>query len=36
MFDEAVIDSLAASKLIPDWFFTSKMIKKRFTAFYAD
>ena len=36
MFDEAVIDSLAASKLIPDWFVTSKMITKRFTAFYAD
>ena len=36
MFDEAVIDSLAASKLIPDWFVTSKMIEKCFTALYAD
>ena len=36
MCDEAVDDSLAALKLIPDWFVTSKMIKKRFTALYAD
>ena len=34
--DEAVDDSLAAMKLIPDWFFTSKMIKNLFTASYAD
>ena len=32
MCDEAVGDSLAAMKLIPDWFITSKMIKKLFTA----
>ena len=32
MWDEAVNDSLAALKLIPDWFITSKMIKKLFTA----
>ena len=36
MCDEAVDDSLAALKLIPDWFVTSKMIKERFTALYAD
>ena len=29
---EAVDDSLAALKLIPDWFVTSKMIKKLYTA----
>ena len=34
--DEAVDDSLATLKLIPDWFVTSKMIKKLFTALYAD
>ena len=34
--DEAVDDSLAALKLIPDWFVTRKMIKKLFTALYAD
>ena len=28
MFDEAVDDSIATLKLIPDWFVTSKMIKK--------
>ena len=28
MYDEAVDDSLAALKLIPDWFVASKMIKK--------
>ena len=28
MCDEAANDSLAALKLIPDWFVTSKMIKK--------
>ena len=31
-----VDDSLAALKLIPDWFVTSKMVKKLFTALYAD
>ena len=36
MFDEAVHDSLAALKLIPDSFVTSKMIKNLFTALYAD
>ena len=35
MCDEAVNDSLAALKLIPDCFVTSKMIKKLFTALYA-
>ena len=32
MGDESVDDSLAALKLIPDWFLTSKKIKKLFTA----
>ena len=36
MCDEAADDSLAALKLIPDCFVTSKMIKKLFTALYAD
>ena len=36
MCDEAVYDSIAALKLIPDWFVTSKMIKKLFPAMYAD
>ena len=36
MYDEVVDDSLAALKIIPDWFVTSKMIKKLFTALYAD
>ena len=36
MCDEAVDDSLAILKLIPDWFVTSEMIKKRFAALYAD
>ena len=36
MCDEAVNDSLAAFKLVPDWFVTSKTIKKLFTALYAD
>ena len=36
MCDEAVDDSLAALKLIPDCFVTSKMIKKLVTALYAD
>ena len=36
MCDEIVNDSLAALKLIRDWFVTSKMIKRLFTALYAD
>ena len=36
MCDEAVDDSLAALKFIPDWFVTSKIIKKLYTAIYAD
>ena len=35
MCDKAVDDSLAAVKLIPNWFVTSKMIKELFTALYA-
>ena len=42
--DEAVDDSLVALKLVPlvalklvpDWFVTSKMIKKLYTAMYTD
>ena len=34
--DEAVDDSIATWKLIPNWFVTCKMIKKLFTALYAD
>ena len=36
MFDEAVDDSLAALKLILAWLVKSKMIKKLYTALYAD
>ena len=36
MCDKAVDDSLAALKLIPDRFVTSKMIKKLYTNLYAD
>ena len=36
MCDEAVDDCLAALKIAPDWFVTSKMIKILFTAFYVD
>ena len=36
MCDEAVDDSLAALKFIPDWFVTSKMIKTLITDVYAD
>ena len=36
MCDETVDDSLAALKLILDWFGTSKMIKRLYTALYAD
>ena len=32
----AADDSLAALKLILDWFVTSKMIKELYTALYAD
>ena len=32
MCNEAVNVSLAALKLVPDWFVKSKMIKKLFTA----
>ena len=35
MCDEAVDDCLAKLKFISDWFVTSKMIRKRFTALYA-
>ena len=35
MSDKAVGDSLAALKLIPDWFVTNKMIKKLYTDLYA-
>ena len=31
-----VDDSLAALKLLPDWFVTSKLIKKLYTALYGD
>ena len=33
---EAIDESIATLKLIPDWFVTSKMIKKLFTALYTD
>ena len=36
MHDEAVDDSLAALKLISDWFVTSKIVKKHLTALYRD
>ena len=36
MCDDAAADSLAALKLIPDWFVTIKMIKKLYTALYTD
>ena len=36
MSNEAVDDSLAALKLIPDWFVTSRMIKELFTDLHAD
>ena len=35
-WDEAINDSLAALKLFSDWFVKSKMIKKVYTALYAD
>ena len=36
MCDEAADDSIAALKLISDWFVTSKMIKKNYAALYED
>ena len=36
MWDEAVDDSLAALKLIPDWFVTNKINKELFAALHAD
>ena len=36
MCDKAVDDSLAALKLIPNWFVTSKKIKELYTALSAD
>ena len=36
MCNEAVDDFLAALKLIPDWFVTSKIIEKLFTALHTD
>ena len=36
MCDEAAVDYLAALKLTPDWFVTSKMIKKLLNALYAN
>ena len=36
MWDKAVDDCLAALRFVPDWFVISKMIKKLFTALYAD
>ena len=36
MCNEAVDDSLAALKLIPDWFVKSKMVKRLYTPLCAD
>ena len=36
MCDEAVDDSLVALKLVPDWFITSKIIKKLYAALYTN
>ena len=36
MCHEPLDDCLSTLKFIPDWFLTSKMIKKLFTAFYED
>ena len=36
MCDEAIDDSLAASKFITDWFAATKMINKLHTAWYED
>ena len=36
MCNDAVDDCLTASKFVPDWFVTSKMIKNLCTALYGD
>ena len=36
MCDEIIGDSVTSLELIPDWYVTSKMIKKLYTALYAD
>ena len=36
MCDEAGDDFLPTLSFVPDWFVTSKIIKKSFTALYAD
>ena len=36
MCDKAVDGCLASLKFVPDWFVTSKIIKKLFAALYAD
>ena len=36
MYDESVDDSLAALKIILNWFVSNKIIKKYFTALYGD
>ena len=36
MCDKTGDSCLAALKFVPDWFVTSKMIKKPFNAFYVD
>ena len=36
MCDDDICDSLAALKLIPDWFTTSKIVKKFYAAFHTD
>ena len=36
MCDKAVDDFLPTLNFVPDWFVTSKMIKKLFTALHAD
>ena len=36
MCDKAVDDGLAALKFVPDWFDSSKLIKKLCTALYSD
>ena len=36
MCDEVVDDLLSTLSFFPDWFVTSKMIKRFFSAFYVD
>ena len=36
MCDNTADDFLLALKLVPDWFVTSKMIKKPYNTFFAD